>query len=76
MVSITYHSVADGKKIQTETGMQITPQTVKRERFGGITGTVTEVSAFPIAKVESRKRDDESLAFKSWRKSFKSSNYR
>jgi HlyD family secretion protein len=50
LVSITYHSVADGKKIQTEMGMQITPQTVKRERFGGIIGEVTQVSAFPIAK--------------------------
>jgi len=44
LVSITYHSVADGKKIQPEMGMQITPQTVKRERFGGIVGTVTKVS--------------------------------
>ena len=50
LVSITYHSVADGKKIQSEMAMQITPQTVKRERFGGIVGTVTQVSAFPIAK--------------------------
>ena len=50
LVSITYHSVADGKKIQSEMSMQITPQTVKRERFGGIVGEVTQVSAFPIAK--------------------------
>ena len=50
LVSITYHSVAEGKKIQSEMVMQITPQTVKRERFGGIVGTATQVSAFPIAK--------------------------
>ena len=50
LVSVTYYSVADGKKIQTEMEIQITPQTVKRERFGGIVGTVTQVSAFPIAK--------------------------
>ena len=50
LVSITYHSVADGKKIQSEMSMQITPQTIKRERFGGIVGEVTQVSAFPIAK--------------------------
>ena len=50
LVSITYHSIADGKKIQSSMSMQITPQTVKRERFGGIVGTVTQVSAFPIAK--------------------------
>lgn len=30
--------------------MQITPQTVKRERFGGIVGTVANVSAFPITQ--------------------------
>lgn len=30
--------------------LQITPQTVKRERFGGILGNVTTVSAFPITK--------------------------
>lgn len=50
LVSITYHSVADGKKIQSEMEMQITPQSVKRERFGGIVGEVTQVSAFPVAK--------------------------
>lgn len=50
LVSITYYSVADGKKIQSEMEMQITPRTVKRERFGGIVGKVTQVSAFPIAK--------------------------
>lgn len=50
LVSVTYYSVADGKKIQTEMGTQITPQTVKRERFGGIVGTVTQISTFPIAK--------------------------
>lgn len=30
--------------------VQITPETVKRERFGGIVGTVTDVSPFPITK--------------------------
>ena len=28
----------------------ITPDTVRRERFGGIVGTVTQVSPFPITK--------------------------
>ena len=28
--------------------IQITPQTIKRERFGGIVGTVANVSTFPI----------------------------
>ena len=50
LVAITYFSIADGKKIQPGMNMQITPQTVKRERFGGILGTVSTVSSFPITE--------------------------
>ena len=50
LVGITYFTIADGKKIQSQMPLQITPQTVKRERFGGIDGTVTTVSPFPITK--------------------------
>ena len=50
LTSITYFSVEDGKKIQPDMPIQITPQTVKRERFGGILGDITKVSAFPISK--------------------------
>jgi HlyD family secretion protein len=50
LVGITYFSVEDGKKIQPDMTIQITPQTVKRERFGGIMGDITKVSAFPISK--------------------------
>jgi HlyD family secretion protein len=46
--SITYFTVAEGKKIQPGMSIQLTPQTVKRERFGGIVGKVTAVSRFPI----------------------------
>ncbi len=46
--SITYFSVAEGKKIQPNMSIQITPQTFKRESFGGIIGKVTTVSSFPI----------------------------
>lgn len=45
---VTYFTIADGKKIKPGMSVQITPDTVKRERFGGIMGTVTEVSSFPI----------------------------
>jgi HlyD family secretion protein len=48
LVGITYFSVAEGKKVQPGMSIQITPQTVKRERFGGIVGKVTKVSRFPI----------------------------
>lgn len=50
LIGITYFSVEDGKKIQPDMTIQITPQTVKRERFGGIVGNITKVSPFPISK--------------------------
>jgi HlyD family secretion protein len=60
LVAVTYFAVQDGKKIEQrmkelkEKGkaveVQVTPTTVKRERFGGIKGTVTSASAFPITK--------------------------
>ncbi|MCY7368120.1 MAG: NHLP bacteriocin system secretion protein [Chamaesiphon sp.] len=46
--SITYFTVAEGKKIQPGMSIQLTPQTVKRERFGGIVGKIIAVSRFPI----------------------------
>ena len=50
MVGITYFPVEDGKKIQPDMTIQITPQTIKRERFGGIVGDVNKISPFPITK--------------------------
>ena len=50
LIGITYFSVEDGKKIEPDMTIQITPQTVKRERFGGIVGNITKVSPFPISK--------------------------
>ncbi|MDJ0593359.1 MAG: NHLP bacteriocin system secretion protein [Pleurocapsa sp. MO_226.B13] len=48
LVGMTYFPVEDGKKVQPGMEVQITPQTIKRERFGGIVGKVTKVSSFPI----------------------------
>ena len=48
LVGMTYFSISDGKKLQPGMTIQITPQTVKRERFGGIVGTIASVSTFPI----------------------------
>ncbi len=50
LVGVTYFPVGEGKKIKPGMSIQITPQTVKRERFGGIVGTVTSISSFPITK--------------------------
>ncbi|ELS04355.1 NHLM bacteriocin system secretion protein [Xenococcus sp. PCC 7305] len=48
MMSFTYFTVEDGKKIRPQMPILITPDTVKRARFGGIMGEITQVSALPI----------------------------
>jgi len=50
LVSISYFPVREGKKIQPGMRIQITPDTVQRERVGGIVGTVSSVSPIPITK--------------------------
>jgi len=50
LVCVTYFPVRDGKRIRPGMRIQITPDTVKRERFGGILGSVASVSAFPATK--------------------------
>ena len=50
LVGITFFPDSDGKKLQPGMKVEITPTTVKRERFGGIVGTVSEVSSFPVTK--------------------------
>ena len=48
--SVAYFPIGDGKKIKSGMKIYITPDTVRRERFGGIVGTVNQVSGFPITK--------------------------
>lgn len=50
LISISYFPVRDGKKIQPGMQIQVTPDTVERERFGGIVGQVTSVSPIPVTK--------------------------
>jgi HlyD family secretion protein len=50
LVGVTFFPDSDGKKLQPGMPVEITPTTVKRERFGGIMGTVTDISAFPVTK--------------------------
>ena len=47
LVNVTYFAVQDGKRIKPGMSVQVTPSTVKRERFGGIVGSVTSVSSLP-----------------------------
>lgn len=50
LVGVTFFPDSEGKKLQPGMKVEITPSTVKRERFGGIVGTVADISAFPITK--------------------------
>ncbi len=50
LVCVTYLPVRDGKRVKTGMVIQATPDTVKRERFGGILGKVSSVSAFPVTR--------------------------
>ncbi len=50
LVSISYFPVRDGKRIHPGMRLQVTPDTVERERFGGILGTVVAVSPGPVTK--------------------------
>ena len=47
-MSVNYFAVADGKKIQPGMKVLITPDPVKRTRYGGIVGKITEVSPFAV----------------------------
>lgn len=48
--AVAYFAVADGKRIQPGMRLSFTPATVKQVEFGGITGTVTHVSAFEVSQ--------------------------
>ncbi|NEP90673.1 MAG: NHLP bacteriocin system secretion protein [Okeania sp. SIO2C2] len=50
LVAVSYFPVKDGKRIKSDMEIHITPDTVKRERFGGIIGNITSISNFPVTK--------------------------
>ncbi|MGC1648684.1 MAG: NHLP bacteriocin system secretion protein [Candidatus Sulfotelmatobacter sp.] len=50
LVCVTYFPVGEGKQIRPGMKIQVTPDNVKRERFGGILGKVAAVSSFPVTK--------------------------
>ncbi len=50
IMGVSYFAISDGKKIALGMPIQITPDIVKRQRFGGITGTVTSISEFPVTQ--------------------------
>jgi HlyD family secretion protein len=50
LVCVTYFSVRDGKRIRPGMPAQVTPDTIARERFGGILGRVDSVSPYPVTR--------------------------
>ena len=48
LVGVVYFADRDGKKVKPGMSVQVTPSIVKRERYGGIVGEVSQVSAFPV----------------------------
>lgn len=52
MQGVIYFGVGEGKKIEPGMEISITPDTVERQRFGGIIGTVTAVSPLPVTRAE------------------------
>ncbi|MFN6529717.1 NHLP bacteriocin system secretion protein [Nostoc sp. ChiSLP03a] len=48
--AIAYFAIKDGKQIQPGMSILITPDTVQRERFGGIVGKITHVSPLPVTQ--------------------------
>lgn len=50
LMGISYFAVKDGKQIKPGMTVTITPETVQRERFGGVVGKVIDISPMPITK--------------------------
>jgi len=48
LMGVGYFRVRDGKRVEPGMPVRITPDTVERERYGGLLGRVTEVSPFPV----------------------------
>lgn len=48
LVCVAYFTVNDGKRLATGMVAQVTPDVVKRERFGSIVAAVDEVAPYPV----------------------------
>jgi|SRR5579871_1491909 len=50
MVSVSYFAMKDGRNIQPGMAVQVIPDNIERNRFGGILATVISVSPLPVTK--------------------------
>lgn len=49
LAGVAYFTIGDGMRVQPGMRVQVTPDTVKREEYGGLVGTVKRVSAYPVS---------------------------
>lgn len=47
---MAYFPVGDGKKVAPGMRINLTPDSISRDRFGSMLGTVTAISTFPVSK--------------------------
>ena len=50
LTGIVYLPIKDGKQVKAGMSIAITPDTVQRERFGGIVAEITDVSKLPVTR--------------------------
>lgn len=50
LVGMMYFPIKDGKQIRPGMSMQVMPDSVQRERYGSILGTVKIVSSYPVSQ--------------------------
>lgn len=50
LVGLLYFSIQDGKRLRPGMALQLTPDVVQRQRFGGIVGRVAQVSPLPVSR--------------------------
>ncbi len=50
LMAVSYFAIKDGKQIKPGMTVQVTPDSVKRERFGGIVGKVISVSPLSVTR--------------------------
>jgi HlyD family secretion protein len=50
LVSLVYLPVRNGKQLRPGMPVQVIPDNIQQEEFGGMTGSIREVSAFPVTR--------------------------
>lgn len=63
LTALLYFTPGDGKRITPNMKVSVTPDTVKREEYGGIQGRVLSVSPYPVSELSAQEfTGDKTLA--------------